>query len=205
MYHGERFNSITHLVGAVAAAAGLVWLVWRAEQLGDVWKLFSFTLYGVTLFLLYLTSTLYHSVRGRSKALLQKLDHFAIYLLIAGSYTPFTLVTLNGAWGWSLFGVVWGLALIGIITDAFLRDQRRLIPMIIYLLMGWSILVVVQPLSQALPRDGLMWLVAGGIFYTSGIFFYLRDGVMRHAHGIWHLFVLAGSASHYVVVAGYVA
>jgi len=205
MYHGERFNSITHLVGAVAAAAGLVWLVSRALQLGDEWRIFSFTLYGITLFLLYLTSTLYHSVRGRPKALLQKLDHCAIYLLIAGSYTPFTLVTLNGAWGWSLFGVVWGLALIGIIIDAFSRNQRRLIPMIIYLLMGWLILIVMQPLSQALPLDGLAWLVMGGVFYTSGILFYLRDGVMRHAHGIWHLFVLAGSTSHYIVVAGYVA
>lgn len=205
MYHGERFNSITHLAGAIAAAAGLVWLVWSAVQQGNVWKIVSFTLYGSTLLLLYLASTLYHSVRGRPKALLQKLDHFAIYLLIAGSYTPFTLVTLNGVWGWSLFGVVWGLALIGIITDAFSRNQRRIIPMIIYLLMGWLILVAFYPLSQVLPAGGLMWLVVGGLFYTSGIIFYLRDGVMRHAHGIWHLFVLAGSASHYIVVAGYVA
>lgn len=205
MYHGERFNSITHLVGAVAAAAGLVGLVWSAAQQGDVWKIVSFSLYGTTLFLLYLASTLFHSLRGRAKALFQKLDHFAIYLLIAGSYTPFTLVTLNGAWGWSLFGVVWGLALTGIIVDAFSRNQRRLIPMVIYLLMGWLILVAFYPLSQALPLGGLVWLVAGGLFYTTGILFYLREGVMRHAHGIWHLFVLAGSASHFVVVAAYVA
>ena len=205
MYHGERLNSITHLLGALAAAAGLVWLVWSAAHQGDGWKVVSFSLYGSTLFLLYLSSTLYHSVRGRFKAIFRKLDHFAIYLLIAGSYTPFTLVTLNGAWGWSLFGVVWGLALAGIITDAFSRNQRRLIPMIIYLLMGWLILVAFYPLSRALPIGGLAWLVVGGLFYTSGIIFYLRDGVMRHAHGIWHLFVLAGSVSHFIVVAGYVA
>lgn len=205
MYHGERLNCITHLVGAVAAAAGLAWLVWDAVLLDDVWKIFSFTLYGITLFLLYLASTLYHGVRGRTKAILQKCDHFAIYLLIAGSYTPFTLVTLNGAWGWSLFGVVWGLALIGIIIDAFSRNQRRIIPMIIYLLMGWLMLVAISPLSQALPLGGLVWLVVGGVFYTSGIVFYLSDGVMRHAHGIWHLFVLAGSVSHYISVVEYVA
>lgn len=205
MYHGERFNSITHLAGAVAAAAGLAWLVWSAVQQGDPWKIVSFSLYGATLLLLYLASTLYHSVRGRPKALLQKLDHCAIYLLIAGSYTPLTLVTLNGPWGWSLFGVVWGLALTGIITDAFSRNQRRIVPMIIYLLMGWLIVVAIYPLSQALPPGGLVWLVVGGLFYTGGIVFYLRDGVMRHAHGIWHLFVLAGSVSHYIVVARYVA
>lgn len=205
MYYGERFNSITHLLGAIAAAAGLIWLVWSAVQLGDMRKLFSFTVYGVTLLLLYLASTLYHSVRGRSKALLQKVDHFAIYLLIAGSYTPFTLVTLNGAWGWSLFGVVWGLALTGILIDAFSQSQRRIVPMIIYLLMGWLIVVAFHPLSQALPVAGVVWLVVGGLFYSGGILFYLRDGMMRHAHGIWHLFVLAGSVSHYIAVAGYVA
>jgi len=205
MYHGERFNSISHLVGAVASAIGLVGLVYVAVLQGDPWKIVSFTLYGTTLFLLYLASTLYHSARGRAKAVLQKLDHFAIYLLIAGSYTPFTLVTLEGAWGWSLFGVVWGLAIIGIITDAFSRNERRPVAMMIYLLMGWLILVAMYPLSHALPVGGLLWLVAGGLFYTSGIVFYLRDGVMRHAHGIWHLFVLAGSASHFVVVAAYVA
>ncbi len=205
MYHGERLNSITHLVGAVAAAAGLSWLVWSAVQQGDLLKIVSFTLYGATLLLLYLASTLYHSVRGPIKPLLQKLDHCAIYLLIAGSYTPLTLVTLNGAWGWSLFGVIWGLALIGIITDSFSRNPRRLIPMVIYLLMGWLIVVAIYPLSQALPTGGLVWLVVGGLFYSGGILFYLRDGVMRHAHGIWHLFVLAGSISHYIVVAGYVA
>lgn len=204
MYHGERFNSITHLLGAIAAAVGLSWLVWSAVQQGDLLKIVSFTLYGATLLLLYLASTLYHSVRGRIKPLLQKLDHCAIYLLIAGSYTPLTLVTLNGAWGWSLFGVVWGLALIGIITDTLSRNPRRLIPMVIYLLMGWLIVVAIYPLSQALPLGGMAWLVMGGLFYSGGIIFYLRDGVMRHAHGIWHLFVLAGSISHYIVVALYV-
>ncbi|HEC15875.1 MAG TPA: hemolysin III family protein [Sedimenticola sp.] len=205
MYHGERFNSISHLVGAIAAAAGLVVLVYMAVQQDDPWKIVSFTLYSTTLFLLFLISTLYHSLRGRAKAIFQKLDHFAIYLLIAGSYTPFTLITLDGAWGWSLFGSVWGLAVIGIIVDALGKSERRLIPMIIYLLMGWSILVAIYPLSKVLPAGGMVGLVAGGLFYTVGIFFYVRDEVMRHAHGIWHLFVLAGSACHYATVAIYVA
>ena len=205
MYHGERFNSISHLVGAIAAAAGLVVLVYMAVQQDDPWKIVSFTLYSTTLFLLFLISTLYHSLRGRAKAIFQKLDHFAIYLLIAGSYTPFTLITLDGAWGWSLFGSVWGLAVIGIIVDALGKSERRLIPMTIYLLMGWSILVAIYPLSKVLPAGGMVGLVAGGLFYTVGIFFYVRDEVMRHAHGIWHLFVLAGSACHYATVAIYVA
>lgn len=205
MYHGERFNSISHLLGALASLVGLIALIYIAVKQGDPWKIVSFSLYGSTLFLLYLSSTLYHSTRGRFKAVFQKLDHFAIYLLIAGSYTPLTLVTLNGAWGWSLFGIVWGLALVGILIDALSRNERRPWAMMIYLCMGWLVLVAMYPLSQSLPLEGIIWLVIGGLFYTSGLIFYTRDHVMRHAHGIWHLFVLAGSASHYVVVAGYVA
>ncbi len=204
MYHGERFNCISHLVGTIASAAGLVGLIYIAVQQGDPWKIVSFTLYGITLFLLYLISTLYHGSRGRAKKVLQKLDHFAIYLLIAGSYTPLTLVTLDAAWGWPMFTVIWGLAVAGIIVDAYSLNERRMIPMVLYLVMGWMILVAMYPLSSALPLGGIVWLVIGGLFYTSGIVFYLRDNVMQHAHGIWHLFVLAGSASHYVVVAVYI-
>ena len=206
MYHGERLNSYTHLLGAVAAAAGLAVLVVLAAQQGDFWKLVSFSVYGATLFLLYLFSTLYHSTRGRAKPILAKLDHVAIYLLIAGSYTPFTLVTLRGAWGWTLFGLIWGLAVLGIVVDSLHnRTARRVLPMTIYIVMGWLVLIAFKPLLAALPYAGLLWLVAGGLLYSLGIVFYALDKKLRHAHGIWHLFVLAGSISHYLAVLLYVA
>ena len=206
MYHGERLNSYSHLLGAVAATAGLAVLVVLAGRQGDAWKLVGFSVYGTTLVLLYLFSTLYHSVRGRAKTILQKFDHHAIYLLIAGTYTPFTLVTLRGPWGWSLFGVVWGLAVLGIVVDSLHgRNARRILPVAIYVLMGWIALAALGPLIAALPRSGLLWLVGGGLFYTVGIVFYALDKKLRHAHGIWHLFVLAGSLCHYVAILLYVA
>ena len=206
MYHGERLNSYSHLLGAVAATAGVAVLVVLAGRQGDAWKLIGFSVYGSTLVLLYLFSTLYHSVRGRAKTILQKFDHHAIYLLIAGTYTPFTLVTLRGPWGWSLFGVVWGLAVLGIVVDSLhSRNARRILPVAIYVLMGWIALVALGPLIAALPRFGLLWLVGGGLFYTVGIVFYVLDKKLRHAHGIWHLFVLAGSLCHYVAILLYVA
>jgi len=204
MYHGERFNSITHLVGAALALAGLVVLVVFASFKGDVWKIVSFSIYGTTLFLLYTLSTLYHSLRGRAKQIFQKLDHIAIYLLIAGSYTPLTLVTLHGAWGWTLFGIIWALAIVGIVVDSLHREGARNIQMVIYLLMGWLIVVAMYPLTRALPNGGLGLLVLGGVFYTGGIVFYVIDDRMKHAHGIWHLFVLVGSASHYLAMLFYV-
>jgi len=204
MYHGERFNSISHLVGAALALAGLVVLVVFASLQGDLWKIVSFSIYGASLFLLYTLSTLYHSLRGRAKDIFRKLDHIAIYLLIAGSYTPLTLVTLRGAWGWSLFVVIWGLAIIGIVVDSLHRKGSRAIQMVIYLLMGWLILVALDPLIHALPDGGLALLVLGGVFYTSGMIFYAIDERMKHAHGIWHLFVLAGSISHFLAMLLYV-
>ncbi len=197
MYPGERFNAISHLIGAVLALAGLVVLVVLSSLKGDPWKVVSFTIYGSTLFLLYTLSTLYHSLRGRAKTILQKLDHIAIYLLIAGTYTPFTLITLRGVWGWSLFAAVWGLATLGIVVDTLHRDGPRVLQMIIYLLMGWLVLTALYPLIENFPTGGLIWLVIGGLFYTSGIIFYALDEKLRHAHGIWHLFVLAGSICHY--------
>jgi len=204
MYHGERFNSISHLVGAALALAGLVVLVVFASLQGDLWKIVSFSVYGASLFLLYTISTLYHSLRGRAKKVFMKLDHIAIYLLIAGTYTPLTLVTLRGFWGWTLFCIIWGLAVVGIIVDSLHKKGSRAIQMAIYLLMGWLILVAMYPLIEALPRTALVLLVLGGIFYTSGITFYILDERMKHAHGIWHLFVLAGSVSHYLAVLLYV-
>ena len=204
MYHGERFNGISHLVGAALALAGMVVLVVSASLQGDVWKIVSFSIYGASLFLLYTLSTLYHSLRGRAKQIFRKLDHVAIYLLIAGTYTPFTLVTLRGAWGWTLFGIIWSLAIVGIIVDSLHKEGSRAIQMVIYLLMGWLILVAMYPLIQALPKGGLVLLVLGGVFYTSGMIFYALDDRMNHAHGIWHLFVLAGSISHYLAVLFYI-
>lgn len=203
MYEGERFNSISHLIGAAAALAGMVVLVVLASLQGDPWKIVSFSVYGASLVALYTFSALYHSLRGKVKLVFRKLDHHAIYLLIAGSYTPFTLVTLRGVWGWSIFGVVWGLAIIGIMIDSFPRKGRRIVPVIIYLVMGWLAVMAAGPLLQALPLGGIVGLVAGGLFYTVGVIFYALDEV-RHFHGIWHLFVLAGSISHYFTILLYV-
>ncbi len=204
MYKGERFNSISHLIGAIAALVGLVLLVVLAVRQGDWWKIISFSIYGVTLFLLYLLSTLYHSVQGPAKQILRQFDHYSIYLLIAGTYTPFTLVTLRGSWGWSIFGLIWSLAILGIVLELLHPKEIRIWPVIIYLLMGWLILIALRPLLQALPLAGFAWLLLGGVFYSVGVIFYLLDEKVRHFHGIWHLFVLAGSLSHYFTVLFYV-
>lgn len=205
MVRGERFNSISHIVGAALALAALVWLLVMAGLRGDPWRVVSFGVYGVALLLLFLFSALYHALRGRAKNVLRKLDHCAIYLLIAGSYTPFALVTLRGAWGWSLFGVTWALALLGIAQELWLARGARVGSLVIYLLMGWSALVAVVPLLAALTPAGLAGLLAGGLCYTAGIYFYVHDERLRHGHGIWHLFVLAGAICHFLTVAIFVA
>ena len=197
MYKGERFNSISHLVGAVAALAGVVVLIVFAVLEGGASRIVSFSIYGFTLFLLYLTSTLYHSLRGRAKRIFRILDHLSIYLLIAGTYTPFALVALDGALGWWLFAAIWSLALIGMINDVIPHKGRRVLPVIIYLVMGWLCMLVVNPLLEALPAQGFYWLLAGGLFYTTGVVFYVFDKRHPWFHGIWHLFVLAGSACHF--------
>jgi len=205
MYDGERFNSYSHLIGALLALAGAVVLIVVGALQGDVWKIVSFSIYGASLVLLYSFSTLYHSTRGGAKRLFQKLDHNAIYLLIAGSYTPFTLVTLRGPWGWTLFGVIWGLAAVGMLQESLLGKRTRTLSLVIYVLMGWVALVAVVPLIEALTPAGFAWLAAGGVIYTLGIAFYLYDEKFKHWHGIWHLFVVAGSAVHYVAILLYVA
>jgi hemolysin III len=205
MYAGERFNGYSALVGAILAVAGTAALVTLGALKADPWRIVSFSIYGATLCVLYITSTLYHSTRGRAKKVLRKLDHCAIYLIIAGTYTPFALVTLNGAWGWTLFGAVWGLALLGIVQELWLAKGERVTSLVIYVLMGWLALVAVVPLFQALSWGGLAWLVAGGLAYTGGMVFYVYDERFRHWHGIWHLFVLAGSALHYVAIVLFVA
>jgi len=204
MHYGERLNSVTHLLGTALAAAGVAVLVVLAARQGDPWKIVSFSIYGALLFALYAVSTLYHSTRGRMKALFQKLDHCSIYLLIAGTYTPFTLVSLRGAWGWSLFGVIWGLAALGIAQEAWLGKGARIFSLFIYILMGWLSVIAVKPLIAALTPAGFAWLAAGGLLYTGGIIFYALDEKLRHGHGIWHVFVLAGSISHYLAILLYV-
>ena len=158
-----------------------------------------------TLFGLYLTSTLYHSVRGPAKDVLRRMDHCAIYLLIAGSYTPFTLVSLRGPWGWWLFGVVWSLAVIGIVQEIWYAKGARVLSLVIYVLMGWVGVAGASPLIDALGWDGFLWLAAGGVVYTVGIGFFVTDHKWRYGHGVWHLFVLGGSACHFGAVLWYVA
>jgi hemolysin III len=205
MYAGERFNSYSHLAGAILAITGAAILVTLGALKADPWRIVSFSIYGATLCVLYIASTLYHSTRGRAKDILRKVDHCAIYLIIAGTYTPFALVTLNGPWGWTLFGAVWGLAVLGIVQELWIARGHRILSVVIYLLMGWLALVAVVPLVQALSWKGLAWLVVGGLAYTGGLVFYAYDKRFRYWHGIWHLFVLAGSAAHYTAIVLFVA
>ena len=205
MIEGERFNGISHLIGAALALAGAVVLVVTASRNGDAYRIVSFSVYGATLFLLYLISTLYHSLPpGRAKHVFRILDHQAIYLLIAGSYTPFTLVSLKGVVGWWMFGAIWGMAVLGLVLDALPRRGARVLPLVIYFVMGWLIVLAIEPLLAALTRAGFIWLLAGGIFYTSGIVFFVLDHRYPWMHGVWHLFVLAGSISHYVAILVYI-
>lgn len=200
----ERANSLTAGVGAVLSVAGLVLLVVFAGLHGDAWHVVSSAIFGTTLVMLHSTSTIYHSLRGEQrKLLLRKFDHAAIFLLIAGTYTPFVLVTLRGPWGWSLFGVVWGLAVAGVTIKFWLAGRFRLLSTLIYVAMGWLVMVAIKPLVAALPAGGLTLLVAGGICYTGGAGFYLWKRLPYH-HAIWHLFVLGGSACHWAAVFMYV-
>jgi hemolysin III len=204
MYHGERFNAWTHLVGALLGCLGAIWLLVLAALDGELAKIVSAAIYGLSLILLYSISTLYHSLRGRAKVVMRKLDHLSIYLLIAGSYTPFCLVTLAGPWGWTLFGIVWGLAVIGMLQEIKPRSEARVLSLVIYAVMGWIVLVAVKPLLAALGGAGFAWLLAGGICYTVGIVFFVFDDRFRHWHGIWHIFVMVGSLLHFIAILFYV-
>ncbi|MCL7419835.1 MAG: hemolysin III family protein [Methylobacter sp.] len=200
MHDGERFNVISHLLGALAACVGLIVLVVLAVRQGDMWKIVSFSVYGTSLVLAYTFSTLYHGLQGKAREVFAELDHHAIYLLIAGTYTPFTLVTLHGSWGWSIFGIVWSLAVLGSLLELLSRKEQRVLPVVIYLLMGWIILIAIRPLLRVMPMEGFFWLLSGGLFYSIGVVFYALDDRVRYFHNIWHIFVLAGSASHYIAV-----
>lgn len=200
----ELANALTHGLGAVLSIAGLTVLVARAALYGDVWHVVSAAIFGASLVTLYTASALFHSIPlARPKYVLRIVDHSLIYVLIAGTYTPFTLVTLHGTWGWSLFGFTWGLAAIGIVFKVFFTGRFEALSLGVYLLMGWCGVVAFEPLWHTLPSAGLAWLVAGGVCYTAGVAFYTLER-LRYHHAIWHLFVLAGSACHYFCILFYV-
>ena len=205
MVRGERFNSITHLVGTVLALIGASALVTSAAQHADARTITAVGVYGGMLVILYVSSTLYHSLVGVAKRVFHVFDHCTIYLLIAGTYTPFMLVTLRGPWGWTLFALVWTLALAGVLKDALLHGRFRWISIVLYMLMGWLVVVAIGPLRHALPAAGIAWLLVGGIVYTVGMIFFALSKRVRYTHGVWHLFVLGGSVCHYVAVYRYVA
>ncbi len=199
----EIANSVTHGVGAILSMAGLVILVVLASMHGDVWQIVSCAIFGLTMFQMYLASTLYHAIQTpRIKEALRIFDHAAIYLLIAGTYTPFTLITLRGAWGWSLFGVVWGLAVAGIIFKIFFIGRFPKVSTTIYIAMGWIAIIAIRPIIENLPFGGLMLLLGGGIAYTSGVIFYAWES-QPYAHSVWHLFVLGGTVCHFLCVMFY--
>lgn len=199
----ELANAITHGIGIALSIAGLALLVTMASLYGDAWHVVSGAIFGATLVLLYTASTLYHSFRQPdAKRLLRKFDHAGIFLLIAGTYTPFLLVSLRGAWGWSLFGVVWGLGLVGVALKFWLAGRFNLLSTLVYLGMGWIVLIALRPMLEAVPPGGLWLLLAGGLCYTGGTIFYLWKRLPYH-HAVWHLFVLAGSICHWVSIYGY--
>lgn len=207
MYHGEKLNSITHLVGSALAFIGWGALLTVSIQQHDPWMIISFSVFGCTLILLYTMSTLYHSFYPPElKKLFQKMDHLSIYLLIAGTYTPYMLVSLRGGNGPLLLAVVWGLAALGILLELCRSRRNEKFQLFIYLLMGWLAVLEWNNLKAAISTPGVMWLIAGGIAYTLGVIFYVLDhhDKLRHAHGIWHLFVLLGSLCHFISIIAYV-
>ena len=200
----EIANSITHGIGAALSIAGLVALLAVAALHRPAWQIAACATYGASLVLLYTSSTIYHALaNNRAKRVFKILDHSSIYLLIAGTYTPFTLITLRGPWGWTLFAVVWGLCVCGVVFKSLWIGRLKVASTVVYLLMGWCVVVAIRPLLAALPWTGFMWMLAGGLCYTAGVAFYANS--RRFAHSIWHLFVMAGSVCHYWAVFHYVA
>ncbi len=202
----ERANSLSHGAGLVATLAGTPFLVLRATRHGDAGYIVGTSLFAATLILLYLASTLYHALpAGKAKAVFRIIEHSAIFLLIAGTYTPFTLGILGGAWGWTLFGIVWSLAAAGVVLKVFGGVTHPVLSTGLYLLMGWTIVIAADPLLERVPLAGVLWLLAGGLFYTVGVAFYATDARLHYGHLIWHLFVIAGSTCHFFAVLWYAA
>ena len=202
----EIANSVSHGLGLVAAIVATPFLIIHAARFGDAAFIVGASIFAATMLMLYLASTLYHALpAGRAKHVFRVIEHSAIFLLIAGTYTPFTLGVLRGAWGWTLFGLVWGLAAAGIAMKTFSRVSRPVISTGLYLLMGWLIVIAIDPLSARIPASGMLWLVAGGLAYTLGAGFFAFDSRLRYGHFIWHLFVMMGTGLHYFAVFWYAA
>ncbi|GAA0567311.1 hemolysin III family protein [Halomonas salifodinae] len=202
----EIANSLSHGAGIVAALVGVPILLMHAARHGDTAFLVGTSLFSAAIFLLYSSSTIYHALpAGKAKRVFRVLDHCLIYLLIAGTYTPFTLGVLRGAWGWTLFGVIWGLASVGVALKASGKASNPIFSTALYLLMGWIVVIALEPLVARVPTPGLLWLLAGGLSYTAGVLFFAIGSTLRYGHLIWHCFVLAGTACHYFAVLWYAA
>ncbi|MEO8343060.1 MAG: hemolysin III family protein [Gallionella sp.] len=200
----EIANSISHGIGLIAAVVATPFLVVDASRRGDAAYIVGVSIFAATMVLLYLASTLYHALpAGKAKQVFRIIEHSAIFLLIAGTYTPFTLGVLRGAWGWTLLGLVWGLALTGVALKAFERMSHPVISTGLYLFMGWLIVIAADPMYERVPLSGLLWLVAGGVAYSAGVAFFVADSRLRYGHFIWHLFVMTGTACHYFAVLWY--
>lgn len=202
----EMANSISHGIGLIAALVGTPFLITHAARNASGQFIVGVSVFCATIILLYLASTLYHALPlGKAKRVFRIIEHSAIFLLIAGTYTPFTLGVLNGAWGWTLFGVIWGLALAGVALKAFYKAAHPILFTGLYLLMGWVVVIAVDPLLARVPTAGLLWLLAGGLSYTLGVAFFATDSRLKYGHLIWHLFVMGGTAFHYFAVLWYAA
>jgi hemolysin III len=200
----EIAHTISRGIGLLLSIAGLAVLVAFASLYGDAWHITSSAVYGATLILLYTASTLYHGIpQSKGKQLLRRLDHAAIFLLIAGTYTPFTLVNMRGVWGWSLFGLVWGLAILGMVLELVMKRRIKWLSISLYLGLGWLVLIAIKPLIDSVATGGVVLLLAGGLSYSLGVFFYVWKRLSYH-HAVWHLFVMGGSALHFFSVFFYV-
>ncbi len=196
----EIINAITHGIGALLSIAALVVLIMVAGNYGDVWHIVSFSIYGSTLVLLYLSSTLYHSFSSpKVKNLFARFDHISIFFLIAGTYTPILLTSMRGIWGWTLFGVIWGLALLGAVIRSIYLHRFRKLMVAVYLMMGWMFVIAGKQIFESLPQLSITFLILGGVAYSAGVIFYMWRN-LPYSHGIWHLFVLAGSALHFFAI-----
>jgi len=202
----EIANSISHGIGLVAALVATPFLILHAVRRGDTGFIVGASIFAATMVLMYFASTLYHALpNGQAKRLFRIIEHSAIFLLIAGTYTPFTLGVLRGAWGWTLLGLVWSIAAAGVALKAIYKTAHPILSTSLYLLMGWLIVIAANPLYARVPTSGLYWLIAGGVAYTAGVAFFAADSRLRYGHFIWHLFVMAGTACHYLAVFWYAA
>jgi len=200
----EAANTISHGIGLIAAIIATPFMVARAIRLEDPAFVVGVSIFCATMIVLYLASSVYHMLpQGRAKRICKDIDHSAIYLLIAGTYTPFTLGALSGPWGWTLFGIIWALAAFGVLMKSLRKLHHPVLSVGLYLVMGWMVLVAMHPLTREVPAAGIAWLVAGGASYTLGVVFYVLDSKVKFAHFVWHLFVLGGTLCHFVAVFGY--